>query len=254
MGYICLVRNCTDGHQVMLQSATAERAARLRTARVQRRVREKEARRQSILDAASAVFLEWGMHASTMDQIAERAELSKGAVYLYFSSKQELCLALLVEVSRRLVDTLKQAYDPAAPPFKQLERLIDAYYGFYRRRPDYFRLLFVVEHEPYRGQVADALRVEWTALGREALELLASIIEGGIKQGAIRRCDPWTTAVSLWASVTGVIVLPVQEIRTGFVGHLSHEELVRSTLRTLWRGIQAAPPPERRSTARHRRE
>jgi AcrR family transcriptional regulator len=237
-----------------IQSATADRLSHSRYVRVQRRVREKEARRQSILDAASAVFLEWGMHASTMDQIAERAELSKGAVYLYFSSKQELCLALLVEVSRRLVDALKQAHDPTAPPFKQLERLIDAYYGFYRRRPDYFRLLFVVEHEPYRGHVADALRVEWTALGREALELLAGIIDGGIQQGAIRRCDPWTTAVSLWASVTGVIVFPVQDIRTGFVGHLGHEALVRSTLRALWRGIQAAPPPERRSTARHRRE
>ncbi|MFI5394617.1 MAG: TetR/AcrR family transcriptional regulator [Candidatus Binatia bacterium] len=210
-------------------------------------MREKEARRQSILDAAGAVFLEWGMSASTMEQIAERAELSKGAVYLYFSSKQELRLALLVEASRRLVKALKEAHDPTAPPLKQLERLIDAYYGFYVRRPDYFRLLFVVEHRPDRGRVADALRTEWTALGKEALELLTSVIERGIKQGAIRRCDPWTTAVSLWASVTGVIVLPVQEIRSGFVGHLRQEELVRSTLRNFWRGIQAVAAPGERS-------
>ncbi len=216
-------------------------------------MREKEARRQSILDAAGAVFLEWGMHASTMDQIAERAELSKGAVYLYFSSKQELCLALLVEASRRLVEALKAAHQPAAPPFRQLERLIDAYYGFYVRRPDYFRLLFVVEHPPYRSRVADELRSEWTALGKEALDLLVGVIEHGIKQGAIRRCNPWTTAVSLWASVTGVIVLPAQEIRAGFVGHLSQEELVRATLRTFWRGIEGANSSGERDSGRRRR-
>jgi len=185
-----------------LQSDAAAQTSASQTTRARRRTREKEARRQSILDAASAVFLEWGMSASTMDQIAERAEISKGAVYLYFSSKQELCLALLVDVSRTLVDVLRTAHDPASPPLVQLERLIDAYYGFYLRRPDYFRLLFVVEHQPYRNNVADVLRTEWTALGREALELLAGIVEAGIKQGSIRSCDPWTTAVSLWASVT----------------------------------------------------
>ena len=236
----------------MNQSAAALRSSRSRTLRAQRRVREKQARRRSILDAAGAVFLEWGMHASTMDQIAERAELSKGAVYLYFSSKQELCLALLVEASRRLVEALKAVHQPTAPPFKQLERLIDAYYGFYVRRPDYFRLLFVVEHQPYGSRVADELRAEWTALGKEALEMLAGVIDQGIKQGAIRRCDPWTTAVSLWASVTGVIVLPAQEIRAGFVGHLSQEELVRATLRIFWRGMESASSASERDSGRRR--
>ncbi len=237
----------------MPQSVAAVHSSRSRAVRVQRRVREKEARRQSILDAAAAVFLEWGMHASTMDQIAERAELSKGALYLYFSSKQELCLALLVDVSRRLVDTLKAAHDPEALPFAQLERLIDAYYGFYVRRPDYFRLLFVVEHEPLRGRAADALRSTWTALGREALELLASVLDDGVKRGLIRRCDPWITAVSLWASITGVIVLPAQEIRAGFVGQLSQQELVHFTLHNFWRGIQTAAVSDARQASRRTR-
>jgi AcrR family transcriptional regulator len=214
----------------------------LRSARAQRRVREKEARRRSILDAAAAVFLEWGIHASTMDQVAERAELSKGALYLYFRSKQEIGLALLVEASRRLNAELKQVHAPDAPPFEQLQRLIEAYYDFSVRRPDYFRLLFVVEHEPYRGRIDETVRAEWTALGKEALELLAGVIEHGIKAGAIRRCDPWTTAVSLWASVTGVMVLPAQEVRWDFLGHLDVEELVRSTLQTFWEGLSAEPP------------
>jgi len=221
------------------QSAAEEQTPHPRAVRAQRRTKEKEARRQSILDAASAVFLEWGMSASTMDQIADRAELSKGALYLHFGSKQELCLALLVNVSRALVDTLKDAYDPKLAARAQLDRLIAAYYGFYQQRPDYFRLLFVMEHPQYTTDATVALRTVWTSLGREALELLARVIEAGIREGAIRRCDPWMTTVSLWASVTGVIMLPVQEIRAGFVGHLSHDQLVKSTLQTFWTGIAA---------------
>jgi len=201
-------------------------------------MREKAARRQSILDAARAVFLKRGISAATMEQVAERAELSKGAVYLYFRSKQELCLAVLLEASRRLVAMLKAAHDPTAPPLRELEQLMDAYYRFHVREPDYFRLLFVVEHHSYEGDVSDEVRTEWTRLGKEAFGLAAGAIERGINEGVIRRCDPWMTAVSLWASVTGVIVLPAQEIRWTFVGQLNEEALVRFTVRNFLRGIE----------------
>jgi AcrR family transcriptional regulator len=215
------------------------RSQKVRAGTARRRMREKVARRQSILDAAGGLFLEQGVSATTMDQIADRAELSKGAIYLYFSSKEELCLALLVEASQVFVNEMKQARAIEAPPLAELQQLIEAYYDFYRRRPDYFRLLFVIEHQPYRGQVADELRTQWTALGKEGLEILADVIERGVAQGVLRPCDSWTTAVSLWAAVTGALVLSGQEIRWGFLGHLSQEELVQSSLRAFLTGIQA---------------
>lgn len=206
-----------------------------RTAR--RRLKEKEARRQSILDAAGRLLLEQGFSATTMDEIAERAELSKGTLYLYFSGKQELCLALLVEASRVFVAEMKASYDPAARPLDQLTHVMQAYYEFYRRRPDYFRLLFVIEHQPYRSEVGEELRAAWTDLGRQGIEIPVSIIQSAIEQGAVRPCDPWMMAVSLWASVTGVIVLTGQEIRWGFLGQLDQEKLVLSTVQNFWRAI-----------------
>jgi len=223
----------------MKQSVADDQLHNVRMRTAQRRMREREARRQAILDAAGNLFLAQGISATTVDQIAERAELSKGAIYLYFRSKEELCLALLVEASRVFVREMKQARTVDAPPLAQLQRLIQAYFDFYVRRPDYFRLLFVIEHQPYRGQVADALRAQWNAFGKEGLEMLASVIETGIERGAIRPCDPWTTAVSLWTAVTGVIVLPAQEIRWDFLGHLDQQELLRSTVRNFLTGIQA---------------
>ena len=204
----------------------------------ERRKREKQARRQSILDAARDVFLDRGISATTVDEIAERAELSKGTIYQYFKSKEELCLTLLVEAKRQLHDALKEELDSQAHPLDQIMQLARAYHGFYLRRPDYFRLLFVLEHQSYRGQVAAELQAQWTALGREGLEIVADVIRRGCAQRFIRPVDPWTTAVCLWAAVTGAIVLPAQEIRWDFLGDLDQEELVLSTVRIFWTGIQ----------------
>ena len=56
----------------------------------ERKEREKEQRRKAILDAAEKVFFEKGLKYSTMDDVAEEAELSKGTLYLYFKNKEEL--------------------------------------------------------------------------------------------------------------------------------------------------------------------
>ena len=58
----------------------------------ERKQREKEQRRQHILQVAETIFLEKGINSSTMDEIAAVCELSKGTLYLYFKSKEELFL------------------------------------------------------------------------------------------------------------------------------------------------------------------
>ena len=72
-----------------------------------RREREKEERRQSILRAAREVFFENGFHQATVEAVAERAEVSKGTVYLYFESKETILAHLLLEGLRELVDELE---------------------------------------------------------------------------------------------------------------------------------------------------
>ncbi|MBD3290820.1 TetR family transcriptional regulator, partial [candidate division KSB1 bacterium] len=61
---------------------------------IERREREKEQRRNDIIDAAERVIFSKGRATSTMDDVAEEAELSKGTLYLYFKSKEELYLAI----------------------------------------------------------------------------------------------------------------------------------------------------------------
>ncbi len=62
-----------------------------------RREREKAVHRQEILDAATRVFGRKGFHTATLDEIAEEAEFSKGALYLYFPSKEDLLFSIMSE-------------------------------------------------------------------------------------------------------------------------------------------------------------
>jgi len=67
------------------------------------------ARRRQLLDAAMEVFVARGYHAAAMDEIAERAGVSKPVLYQHFPGKQELYLALLDESVERLVEAVQTA-------------------------------------------------------------------------------------------------------------------------------------------------
>ena len=62
-----------------------------------RRIREKENRKSAILKAARKLFFEKGFKSVTVESIARKAELSKGAVYLYFKSKDEIYSQILLD-------------------------------------------------------------------------------------------------------------------------------------------------------------
>ena len=66
-------------------------------------------RRAQLLDAAQAVFVQSGYHAAAMDEIAERAGVSKPVLYQHFPGKLELYLALLDESGEALTATIRNA-------------------------------------------------------------------------------------------------------------------------------------------------
>ena len=63
----------------------------------ERRQREREARRSSVLDATRSLLLELGFNGTTTKQIAARCELSEATLFFYFQNKDEIFLSLLFE-------------------------------------------------------------------------------------------------------------------------------------------------------------
>lgn len=80
-----------------------------------------DARRESILGAAARLFARKGISGATMAEIANEAGLSAGAVYRYFSSKEELLRAVFDEAAVRNRDLFEGSAEMAASPMQALE-------------------------------------------------------------------------------------------------------------------------------------
>src|SRR5689334_18685391 len=88
-----------------------------------------EARRQSILDAAAAVFSRKGLEAATMAEIATEAGISPGAIYRYFANKEDLARGCMSESSSAVEEQWKHQPDAAADPMREFNALSLATFG-----------------------------------------------------------------------------------------------------------------------------
>ena len=83
-----------------------------------------------MLAMADAGFAEHGFHAASMDEIAERADISKPMLYAYFGSKEGLYQASIDRAGARLVAAMDAAVDPALDPERQVWESMLAFLGF----------------------------------------------------------------------------------------------------------------------------
>ena len=207
-----------------------------------RREREKEERRQSILRAAREVFFENGFHRATVDDVAERAEVSKGTVYLYFESKETILAHLLLEGLDELIGELELAYaaEQPLPADERLRRLGQAYVRFFEREPQYFRLLMATDRGRFRETVTPEVYQEVLEASIEGLNWAVQAIEQGIEDGVFGRCDARQAAATLWATLNGVLDLTEHSLRRELIG-VERETLFEAALKVLIQGLRATP-------------
>ena len=117
------------------------------------------ARRNQLLGAAREVFVAHGYHAAAMDDIAERAGVSKPVLYQHFPGKLELYLALLDQQCEIMVGKIRSALDSTHDNKTRVAATMDAYFDFVEHETGAFRLVFESDltNEPsVRERVADA--------------------------------------------------------------------------------------------------
>ncbi|MCS7286503.1 MAG: TetR/AcrR family transcriptional regulator [Anaerolineae bacterium] len=205
----------------------------------ERRAREKEQRKQDILEAARKVFSSKGIGEATVEDVAAAAELSKGTIYLYFSSKEEILAHLLLEGFDILLEKLAEAYVPQQnlSPTERLYRLTGAYLQFFKENPFYFRLMVAFDRGRLHEKIPSELGEEIKTKNQEALQWVAKAIKEGIQRELFRPCDPWLTAAVLWASIHGVIVLMSIPFRRELLG-FSLEKMAEAALALLLKGLE----------------
>jgi AcrR family transcriptional regulator len=100
------------------------------------------ARRLQLLGAARDVFVAQGYHAAAMDEIAERAGVSKPVLYQHFPGKLELYLALLDESADELVKIMSDALSSTTDNRQRVPATFKAFYDFVAGQGEAFRLVF----------------------------------------------------------------------------------------------------------------
>lgn len=99
-------------------------------------------RRRQLLSAAQEVFVARGYHAAAMDEIADRAGVSKPVLYQHFPGKLELYLALLEEHSEALVEKQREALESTDDNRRRVAASFQAYFDFVAGDGEAFRLVF----------------------------------------------------------------------------------------------------------------
>ncbi len=101
-----------------------------------------QARRQQLIDVALDLFAEHGYAATTMDDIAEAAGVTKPLLYQHFDSKRALYLELTERISTSLVAGLRDATQQAGGPRQQVENGMAAYFSMMVEHEAAFRLIY----------------------------------------------------------------------------------------------------------------
>jgi len=174
----------------------------------ERKEREKQQRREEIIDAAEKVFFSKGIDQSTMDDVAQAAELSKGTLYLYFKSKSDLYLAINLRGLAILEDLFKKALIDKDKGLQQVEAIGRAYHYFYQEYNNYFNALLYYELQVFNESNDNTVMQACDCQGHKSLEVLIDAIQNGIADRSIQPdIDPLKTATVLWGHVTGILQL-----------------------------------------------
>jgi AcrR family transcriptional regulator len=207
----------------------------------ERKEREREQRRLDIVNAAERVFAKKGFGDVTMDDVAEEAELSKGTLYLYFKTNEELHFAVAARGLEVLGDMFARALEIGETGLHKVRAVGSAYSEFFHAYPTYHAAV---------SYYSDA-EVDWddhstpNALachdqGDKVLGLLTRAIEIGMQDGTLRDdLNPTLTGLWLWTQTSGLL----QFVSTRQGEHLAQEygvskqELIEASFELAQRAI-----------------
>ncbi len=157
-------------------------------------------RQAEIITAARKVFAEKGYIAATVDEIALRANLAKGTIYVYFDSKEQIYNAVMSDDLEALRRLTVEKIAAAGTVFEKISAYVNARFEYCEQRRDFFRIMYI---EPSGSPVMSKAKVmEWL---REPVRLLTEAIAAAIATGQIRQFPAESLAWTVADMTTGAL-------------------------------------------------
>jgi AcrR family transcriptional regulator len=201
----------------------------------ERRLREKVALREEILEAARELFVKEGYESVSMRRIAQEIEYSPTTIYLYFRDKQDLIHQLCDETFSLLIKTLKDLHLDLGDPLEGLRKAGYAYVQFGLEHPDHYRATFVIPHchEEMAGLTEKELEND---SGMQCFNSLRMGVAECIRLGYFKPVDIETTSQAIWANLHGITSLLIGNSKFPWV---EKQSLVKFTVDTMIDGLLA---------------
>lgn len=186
------------------------------------------ARRSQLLGAAREVFVAQGYHAAAMDEIADRAGVSKPVLYQHFPGKRDLYLALIEQHSAEVVECIRIGLASTKNNKLRGTGAINAFFDFIDRENESFRLIF---ESDLTNDPDVRLRVE--AVNEQCGQMIAELIheETGLPSD---ECELLGMGLCGMAHVAARYWLQKGRL-------MPREEAVRLVAQLVWRGVAGFP-------------
>ena len=158
-------------------------------------------RKDQIMNAAQVVVASKGYDQARMDDIVEKAQLSKGAIYWYYKSKKDIYLSLIDYWFNEYSAGVLKSLEDKDSSSEQLKSLFEYFVDQFDQNPDTFKIM--VEFWRTSGLDVD-FNNKLQEIYSQFLEYIIDIIKNGIESGEFKEVDPRITALSILINIEGI--------------------------------------------------
>lgn len=204
----------------------------------ERKAREKEQRRVSIIDAAQKMFFSKGIDETTMDDIAAQAELAKGTLYLYFKSKEDILFDLTMRGTEMLTRYLRDAVKPEESGRENLVSIGWAFIAYSRENKEFFRLYLHFQTIDMKQLAIPQEKLSRFFIKYTPFGMLMQLIEKGIRDGSLRAgISVKNTAATLWSALLGILIVLDTRADVIRIFEVEADDLVKTSFDILINGL-----------------
>ena len=173
-----------------------------------RKKEPKSVHRENIVAAASTLFMEKGIAATSMDNIAKSAGYSKATLYVYFENKEEIVGILALNSMKKLYDYISSALIQHETTKARYDFICRGLVQYQEEFPFYFKMVLDKINIDFEGKEYLPEERETYQIGEEINEKIKNFLLSGMEKGDLRNdLDIMPAIFNFWGMLSGIIQL-----------------------------------------------
>ena len=173
-----------------------------------RKKEPKSVHRENIVSAASTLFMERGIAATSMDDIAKAAGYSKATLYVYFENKEEIVGILVLNSMKKLYDYISSALIQHETTKARYDFICRGLVQYQEEFPFYFKMVLDKINIDFEGKEYLPEERETYQIGEEINEKIKNFLLSGMEKGDLRNdLDIMPAIFNFWGMLSGIIQL-----------------------------------------------